>query len=85
MVLKMAKKKIKEPEKWWKKAPRSSRTCFRCKHKYSSHIDVRCLKIVKRKPDRIECDCKGFVSNEAEMDMIEERKKRKLLNDEEVI
>lgn len=82
MVLKMVKK---EPEKWWKRPPRSSRTCFRCKHKYSSHIDVRCLKIVKRKPERIECNCKGFISNEAEMNMIDERKKRKLLNDEEVV
>lgn len=83
MVIIMDKKK--EDKKWWEKPPRSSRECFRCKHKYSSHIDVRCLKIVKRKPERQECDCKGFVSNYAEMNMIEERKKRKLLNDEEDI
>ena len=80
----MAKRnESKEDKKWWERPPRSSRMCFRCKHKYSSHIDVRCLKIVQRKPDRIECDCKGFISNEAEMNMIDERKKRKLLNDEE--
>jgi len=47
-------KKKKEPEKWWKKPPRSSRICLRCEHKYSSHIDVRCLKIIQRKPERSE-------------------------------
>jgi len=87
MVIKVVKRKVvKKDEKWWKRPPRSSRVCFRCKHKYSSHIDVRCLKIVKRKPDRIECNCKGFVSNEAEMNMIIEnqnRRKNMLLNDEE--
>jgi len=69
MMKPMVKKK-KEPEKWWKKPPRSSRICLRCEHKYSSHIDVRCLKIIQRKPERIECDCKGFVANEAELKMI---------------
>ncbi len=61
--------------------------CIRCNHKYSSHIDVRCLKIVQRKPVRIECDCKGFIANEAELKMAqdrEERKKNMLLNDKEV-
>jgi len=79
-------KKKKESEKWWKRAPRSSRVCLRCNHKYSSHIDVRCLKIVQRKPDRIECDCKGFIANEAELKMVQERAERKknmLLNDKE--
>ena len=54
---------------WWKKPPRSSRICYRCEHKYSSHIDVRCLKIVSRKP-RTECDCKGFVKDKAEWDFM---------------
>ncbi len=79
-------KKKKEPKKWWKRAPRSSRVCLRCDHKYSSHIDVRCLKIVQRKPVRIECDCKGFIANEAELKMVQEREERKknmLLNDKE--
>jgi len=79
-------KKKKEPEKWWKRAPRSSRICLRCNHKYSSHIDVRCLKIVQRKPVRIECNCKGFIANEAELQMVkerEERRKNMLLNDKE--
>lgn len=57
-------------EKWWKKPPRSSRICYRCGHKYSSHIDVRCLKLVQRKPDRIECLCKGFIANKQEMDLV---------------
>ena len=79
-------KKKKETEKWWKRPPRSSRICLRCKHKYSSHIDVRCLKIVQRKPERIECDCKGFIANEAELQMVkerEERKKNMLITEEE--
>ncbi len=76
----------KEKDKWWKRPPRSSRVCVRCTHKYSSHIDVRCLKIVQRKPERIECDCKGFIANEVELKMAQERAERKknmLLNDKE--
>jgi hypothetical protein len=55
--------------KWWKKPPRSSRICYRCEHKYSSHIDVRCLKIVSRKP-RTECDCRGFIKDKEESDFM---------------
>lgn len=50
-----------------KKLPRSSRICLNCNHKYSSHIDVMCLKIVQRHP-RIECNCKGFIANERELE-----------------
>ena len=63
----------KEIDRWWKKIPRSSRVCYRCGHKYSSHIDVRCLKLVQRKPERIECGCRGFIVNKDEMDQINER------------
>jgi len=55
---------------WWKKPPRSSRVCYRCGHKYSSHIDVKCLKLVERKPERIECTCKGFIKDKQEMDFM---------------
>ena len=57
-------------DNWWKKPPRSSRICYNCSHKYSSHIDVRCLKIVSRKP-RTEWDCKGFIKDKAEMEFIQ--------------
>ena len=78
----MRKKKEEENVRpWWKKPPRSSRVCIRCEHKYSSHIDVRCLKIVSRKP-RIECDCKGFIANQYEMDIIIEREKKALKQQE---
>lgn len=79
----MVKKATKTEEKWWKRPPRSSRICLRCTHKYSSHIDVRCLKIIQKKPERLECTCRGFVANEAELAMIKEREKNKLLNDKE--
>jgi hypothetical protein len=46
---------------WAKKVPRSSRECVVCKHKYSSHIDCKCLKIISRNP-REECTCKRFMS-----------------------
>ncbi len=79
------KTKPKNEDKWWIKPPRSSRICLRCKHKYSSHIDVRCLKIVQLKPDRIECNCKGFIANEYELEMAEKRdKKNMLINQKEV-
>ncbi len=82
----MVKKKSKESEKkWWIKPPRSSRICLRCEHKYSSHIDVRCLKIVQRKPDRIECSCKGFIANKAELKMAKQREKNILLKQKEDI
>jgi len=55
---------------WWKKPPRSSRVCYRCGHKYSSHIDVKCLKLVERKPTRIECTCKGFIKDKQEMEFM---------------
>ncbi len=67
----------KEIDRWWKKIPRSSRVCYRCGHKYSSHIDVRCLKLVQRKPERIECECRGFIVNKDEMDLITSRKLQK--------
>ena len=77
MIKQVEKKKEKKVRPWWKKPPRSSRICIRCEHKYSSHIDVKCLKIVSRKP-RVECDCKGFVSSQLEMDIIIEREKKAL-------
>jgi len=76
-------KKSKDPKKWWIKPPRSSRICLRCEHKYSSHIDVRCLKIVQRKPERIECDCKGFIANKEELKMVRAREKNILLKQKE--
>lgn len=76
----------KDPDKWWIKPPRSSRICLRCKHKYSSHIDVRCLKIVQLKPDRIECVCKGFIANEYELELAQKRdKKNMLINQKELL
>ena len=78
-------KKSKPKKKWWIKPPRSSRICLRCEHKYSSHIDVRCLKIVQRKPERIECDCKGFIANKQELVMAKQKEKNILLNQKEDI
>jgi len=66
--------KVKEIDKWWAKKPRSSRICLRCEHKYSSHIDVRCLKIIQRKPRR-ECTCHGFIANEYELKLAKQRGK----------
>ena len=80
----MPRKRKEEKDKWWKNPPRSSRICYRCEHKYSSHIDVRCLKIVSRNP-RVECECKGFVANKVEMDMILESQARKKAREEEEI
>ena len=81
----MVRKKEANKKKWWVRPPRSSRICLRagCGHKYSSHIDVRCLKIVQRKPERIECNCKGFIANEAELKMIQEREKNMLIKNKE--
>ncbi len=53
---------------WAKKIPRSSRICFRCEHKYSSHVPA-CGKIVERKPARKECDCRTFVKDKYELDL----------------
>ncbi len=53
---------------WAKKIPRSSRICFRCEHKYSSHVPA-CGKIVQRKPERKECMCRTFVKNKFELDL----------------
>tara|TARA_R110002020_G_scaffold90631_2_gene220771 strand:+ start:909 stop:1079 length:171 start_codon:yes stop_codon:yes gene_type:complete len=50
---------------------------LRCSHKYSSHIDVRCLKIVERNPEKRECDCTGFIGNSMELEMVLEREKKK--------
>ena len=52
---------------WAKKVPRSSRVCFRCEHKYSSHVPA-CGKIVERKPERVECTCRTFVKDEYELE-----------------
>ncbi len=60
--------KNKGRPEWAKKIPRSSRICFRCEHKYSSHVPS-CRKIVHRKPDREECDCRTFVKNEMELEI----------------
>jgi len=81
-----SRNKEENKDKWWIKPPRSSRICLRCEHKYSSHIDVRCLKIVQLKPERIECECKGFIANKYELEMAEKRaKKNMLLKQNEVI
>lgn len=53
---------------WAKKIPRSSRICFRCGHKYSSHVPL-CGKIVERKPERKECTCRLFVKDQYELDL----------------
>ena len=63
--------KVKKPStrpEWAKKIPRSSRICFRCTHKYSSHIPS-CGKIVERKPERKECTCLTFVKDQYELDL----------------
>ena len=67
MKSKEAKKPNTRPE-WAKKVPRSSRVCFRCNHKYSSHVPA-CGKIVERKPERKECTCRLFVKNQYELDL----------------
>ena len=71
----MVKKKVIKNKKfrntrpaWAIKKPRSSRICFRCEHKYSSHTPI-CGKIMSRKPERTECGCKTFVKNEYELDL----------------
>ena len=67
MVKKVIKNKNTRPE-WAIKKPRSSRICFRCEHKYSSHTPI-CGKIMSRKPERKECGCKTFVKNEYELEL----------------
>jgi hypothetical protein len=67
MTKKTTKPISKRPD-WAKKIPRSSRVCFRCNHKYSSHVPS-CGKIVEKKPLRKECDCRTFVKNEYELDL----------------
>lgn len=64
---KTSDKNSTRPE-WAKKIPRSSRICFRCEHKYSSHVPS-CGKIIERKPIRKECDCRTFVKNQYELDL----------------
>lgn len=66
----MAKKSKNDRPEWAKKKPRSSRICFRCNHKYSSHVPS-CGKIVQRKPERIECDCRRFVKDEIELPIVQ--------------
>ena len=70
---KTSSKRKDTKRKWWQKPPRSSRICLRCSHKYSSHIDVRCLKIVSREPERKECECRGFIGSSMELEMFRER------------
>lgn len=78
-------KVISKEDNIWKKTPRSSRVCYRCGHKYSSHIDVRCLKLIQKKPDRIECLCRGFIKDKEEMDMYDQRINYKLKLQNELI
>jgi len=66
-MTKTSEKNKGRPE-WAKKIPRSSRICFRCEHKYSSHVPS-CGKIVERKPDRKECTCRIFVKDNYELDL----------------
>jgi len=67
-----------EKPDWAKKEPRSRRKCLRCGHNYASHIDVACMKIVQRKPERIDCDCKGFIGTEYELKIAKEKEKNTL-------
>jgi hypothetical protein len=66
-MTKTSEKNKGRPE-WAKKIPRSSRICFRCEHKYSSHVPA-CGKIVERKPERKECICRTFVKDQYELDL----------------
>ena len=75
----MTKREKPDPKKWWINPPRSSRICIRCEHKYSSHIECRCLKITQRKPTREECTCGGFIKNEVELEMDNARMERRRL------
>jgi len=77
------KKNEGEEDNKYKKIPRSSRICLRCTHKYSSHIDVKCLKIIQRKPERKECDCRGFVSNVYELQFEIDRFNRNIESSED--
>ena len=65
-------------DKWWQKEPRSRRKCYRCKHLYSSHIDVACMKIITLKPERKGCSCRGFIADENELNFALQRQKNKL-------
>lgn len=68
----MARRKLEKSEdKWWVKQPRSSRICQNCKHKYSSHLDNLCVKLISRHP-RLECTCRKFITEKD----IENMKKR---------
>ncbi len=78
----MTRVKTKEPKhipntrpEWAKKIPRSSRVCFRCGHKYSSHVPS-CGKLIQRKPERIECTCRTFVKNQYELELAVRREAR---------
>ena len=66
--------------KWAEKKPRSSRECVICKHKYSSHIENKCLKIISRDP-RKECTCTKFMS---EKDMENQRIFKEQLKQDEI-
>ncbi len=69
MLMARTSEKNKSRPDWAKKVPRSSRICFRCEHKYSSHVPS-CRRIVERKPERKECDCRTFVKNEQELEIV---------------
>ena len=64
--------------KWAEKEPRSRRKCLRCGHNYASHIDVACMKIVQRKPERIDCTCRGFIGSKWELKEAKRREKNTL-------
>lgn len=59
-------------EKWWVKKPRSSRECLNCGHKYASHIDVKCIKVVQSTP-KLECDCLQFIGTPEELKMYKKK------------
>lgn len=59
------------------KEPRSRRICILCGHYLSSHIDVKCLKIICQDP-RIECHCTEFVGSIEDLEIYEGRQARKL-------
>jgi len=61
------------------KEPRSRRVCIICGHNLSSHIDVKCLKVICQDP-HIECHCTEFVGSIEDLEIYEGRQARKLLN-----
>jgi len=61
-------------ESEYRKEPRSSRPCLLCGHLRASHIDVCCLKVVEKSP-RKECDCRGFIGTNQELEILRQRQK----------